>query len=80
MNECLTNIRGHQYHLEFGPTLFDIHRDQNLKGRPCIIFSWLQKSQFKNIVYLRLLIFHLGWPWITYTAAVTDYEDESDES
>ena len=79
MRECLTEIKGRQYHLEFEPVVFNWFWDRNLKGRHCLILSWLYPSQFKNIVFLRVLIFHLGWPWITYNAVVTDWEDEGGE-
>lgn len=79
MDKCLATINGHQYELDLEPTEFEIWPDRNTWGRPCLVLVWRRETQFPNIVFLRMLIFHLSPPWITYNTAVTDRNEPVEE-
>lgn len=77
--ECLTTIGDRQYHLEFGPPAFDWTFDRGLKGEKVLILSWVRESQFRNIIFLRLITLRLRWPFFTHVAAVTNRDDLGEE-
>jgi len=79
MSQCACEIKGRRYILDLEPVEFEIWPEKNTRGRPCLCFVWRRKTQFRNIIQLRLLTFHLGPPWVTHALAITDLDEPVEE-
>lgn len=68
-------IGGEKYQFELGYPLLNIYFEKNVRGRCAMVIHIVRMTQFPNIVWLRLITFHLGYPWFRRIAVLTDVND-----
>jgi len=68
-----------EYTLDLEPSTFNCFwRKRNIHGRRTVILYWQQRTQFRNIISFRCLVFHLGRPWVTNVTGVRDLEENEE--
>ncbi|KKL57718.1 hypothetical protein LCGC14_2232610 [marine sediment metagenome] len=60
--------------LIFGPLVFTWAIVRNIHGRWALSLMWRSPTQFWDIRYIRLVIFHLGPPWVTNVGSIIKEE------
>ena len=79
MTQVRCIIKGEEYTLDLEPPTFDCRwRERNIHGRRCLILYWQQRTQFRNIISSRMIVCHLGWPFITHVTGIRDLEEKED--
>lgn len=72
MGLCRCEINGHHYILELASAQFEWEYTRGTRGERVLFFSWRRETQFKNIIYLRLITLRLCRPFFTHQVAVLD--------
>lgn len=72
LNKWTTNINGHLYELEVSSPHFKFGFDKECKSL-CFISG--RRTQFRNIVWLRIISLGWRWPPVKWGAALTNVDE-----
>ncbi|KKN40490.1 hypothetical protein LCGC14_0732790 [marine sediment metagenome] len=79
MNQCECELFGHLYTLDLEPPKFGLEFDRGPKGEVVLILSWCYRTQFRNIVLLKLVTIRLKPPFMRICEAVLDTDEPIEE-
>jgi len=67
-----TEINGHFYELELEPVCFSFSLDRSNKT---LALFWTRQTQFRNILWMLIIVIGWKWPPIKWRAFFTDIDD-----
>lgn len=78
MTVWAARINGLRYEFEVSPPTFDVDWDRQSK---VLAFFSIRHTQFRNIMWVRIISFRWGWPFVSCVGAFTDADEpiEGDE-